>query len=159
MLRTIKWCELTRAFDRVLPTERQHVPAMTAPVRRHVGVGREAVRDSVVDLLLVSFLRLVSLISMARESTHPICIRLGDTLGDHLGIALLVTCISAIFALISLSGEKELLAESTHDGLVELALDELMAVHLENIALSLPYGTLTTERFVRSAPTGDRVLD
>lgn len=48
-------CESTFcALDRVLATKWQHVTTVTTPVGRHVGVGLEAVWNTVVDFLLVS---------------------------------------------------------------------------------------------------------
>lgn len=72
----------------------------------------------------------------SQERAHSFCIRLGNALGDDLGIALLVAGISAIFALVSTPLEKELVAEGAEDDLVELTLNELVAVHLVDFSLS-----------------------
>ena len=56
-----------------------------------------------------------------------------------------MTCVSAIFALISDRVKQEFVAESTEDDLVELALDELVAVHLVHLVLAFANGTLTAE--------------
>ena len=118
---------------------------MAAPIRRHVRVRREAMWDSVIDFLLVSFLFVsISLGRYSQMQTHAIGIRLGDTLRDHFRITFLVTGVSTIFALVSFAREEELLTQSTHDRLVELALDKLMTVHLEYIALSFSNGSLST---------------
>ena len=52
---TSKQLKPTRALDRVLTTKGKHVATVAAPIGTHVGVGREAMRDAVVDLLLVAF--------------------------------------------------------------------------------------------------------
>lgn len=91
--------------------------------------------------------------------THAVGIRLGNALGDDLGVALFVTGITTVLALVPFSSKEELLTKSTHDGLVELALNKLMTVHFIDIALSLSDGTLSTERLVWSSPASDRVLD
>ena len=46
-----------RTFSSILPAERQHISTMTTPVCSQVCERFETVRDSVVDLLLVSVLR------------------------------------------------------------------------------------------------------
>jgi hypothetical protein len=54
-------CDRTfRTFDRVLSTERQHVTTVATPVGRQIGVGAKSMWDSVVDLLLVSFLDMLA---------------------------------------------------------------------------------------------------
>jgi hypothetical protein len=67
--------------------------------------------------------------------------------------------VPTVLALVTLSGEEELLAKSAHDGLVELPLDEFVAVHFEHVALALSDGTLATKSFVRSTTASHRVLD
>lgn len=47
---------LTAAFLSVLPTERQHITAMTTPISSHIGHCLEAMRNSVINFILVSFL-------------------------------------------------------------------------------------------------------
>ena len=91
--------------------------------------------------------------------THAVGSSLGNTLGDHLGITFLVTGISTIFTLISFTGKEEFLTQGTHDGLVKLSLNELMAVHLVDIALSLSNSTLSTQSFVWTSATSGRILD
>ncbi len=56
-----------------------------------------------------------------------------------------MTSVTAILTLVAFASEQELLAESTQDWLVELPLNELVAIHLEDIALALSNGTLTAE--------------
>ena len=70
-----------------------------------------------------------------------------------------MTRVPAVLARVSFAGKEKFLAQCAHDGLVELFLDELMAVHLVHVALALAHGALTIERFVWPASTGDRVLD
>ena len=67
-----------------------------------------------------------------------------DTFRDHLGVAFLVAGISTILALITLASEEEFLAQSAHDWLVELLRDEFVSVHLEDVALALSNGALST---------------
>ena len=67
--------------------------------------------------------------------------RFADTFRDHLGVTLLVTCVSAVFALVPFASEEKLLTQGTHDRLVELPLDELVTVHLEHaflVSVALP---------------------
>lgn len=128
----------------VLTAERQHVAAVRTPVGGDVGVGLEAVRDTVVDLLLISL---------------PVGSGFGDTLGDDLGVAPLVTGVSTVLALVTFSGEKQFTTQSTHYGLVELALNELVAVHLMHVTLAFLDGTLTTESLIRATPSTGVVLD
>ena len=54
-------CDRTfRAFDRILSTERQHVTTVATPVGRQIGVGAESMWNSVIDLLFVSFLKVLA---------------------------------------------------------------------------------------------------
>ena len=53
--------------------------------------------------------------------------------------------VPTVFALIAGRIEQELVAERAEDDLVELPLDELVAVHLVNFALALTDSALTTE--------------
>jgi hypothetical protein len=54
-----------------------------------------------------------------------------------------VASVSTIFALVADSVEKEIAAESTFHQLIELLLDEFMAVHLMYVSLAHTKGTLT----------------
>ena len=56
-----------------------------------------------------------------------------------------MACVSTILALVSGSVEQELVAEGAQDDLVELALDEFVAVHLVHLVLALAHGTLTAK--------------
>lgn len=46
-----------RAFASILSSEREHVTTMTAPVRTNIGKRFEPMRNTVVDLLFVVFLK------------------------------------------------------------------------------------------------------
>ena len=56
-----------------------------------------------------------------------------------------MTCVATVLTLISYRVQEEIAAEGTQHELIELPLDELVAVHLVNIALAFPDGTLTPE--------------
>lgn len=56
-----------------------------------------------------------------------------------------MTGVSAVFALISQSVKKEVATEGTEHDLVELLLYEFVSIHLVNLALALPDGSLTTK--------------
>lgn len=72
-------------------------------------------------------------------------VRLGDTFRDNAFITLLVACIATILALIADSVEQEVATEGAQHELVELSLDELVAVHLMDITLALSDGSLTAK--------------
>lgn len=84
-----------------------------------------------------------------RRTTYP---RIGFryTLGNHLLVALLVTGVSAVLALITEGIEQELAAEGAENELVELLLNEFMSVHLVHLVLAFSNGTLTAKRFHRA---------
>lgn len=133
-----------RTLVGVLAAKWQHVATVRTPVRGDVGVGLEAVRNTVVDLLLVSL---------------PVGSGFGDTFGDDLGVTPLVTSVPTVLALVTFSGEKQFTTQSTHYGLVELALNELVSVHLMHVTLALLDGTLTTKSLVRATTGTGVVLD
>ena len=120
---------------------------MTAPTGTEIAERLESVRNSVIDLLLIALLDYGSVTNESRRrlKTHCIRVRLGNTLGDHLGIASLVTRISTIFALETFTGSQKFLAERTQDGLIELRLNEFMPVHLVHVTPALSHGTLSTK--------------
>jgi hypothetical protein len=70
-------------------------------------------RNTMVDLLLV--LLKIPMSSGSRQSTKVTytSVRLGDTLRYNLLVALLVTCIATIFALIPHGVQQEIAAEGT----------------------------------------------
>lgn len=53
--------------------------------------------------------------------------------------------VPAVVALVAVAGDEELVAERAEDDLEKLFLDELVAVHLVDLALALLDGTLSTE--------------
>jgi hypothetical protein len=59
-----------------------------------------------------------------------------------------VTGVTTVLALITFTGEQKLLAEGAQDWLIELTLNELVAVHLKDIALALSDSALTSETTV-----------
>ena len=69
-----------------------------------------------------------------------------------------MTSVPTVLARVSFPSEKELLAQGAHDGLVELLLDKLVAVHLVHVALAFSDGALTVEGFVWPASSCHRVL-
>lgn len=60
-------------------------------------------------------------------------------------MALLVTGISTIFALVTNGVEQEVTAESAQHDLVELLLNEFVAVHLVHFSLALSDSSLSSE--------------
>lgn len=72
-------------------------------------------------------------------------VRLGDTLGDNLLVAFLVTGIPTILALVSHSIDQEGIAERAQDELVELTLNELVSIHFVNFFFPLANRALTAE--------------
>jgi phosphatidylglycerophosphatase A len=103
---------------------------MAAPVGRHVGEWLEPVRNAVVDLLLVRI---------------RLSIALADTLGDNSRITLGVASVLAVLALHASRVLEELPTERTTHDVVELVLDELVAVHFVHLFLSLADGTLSSK--------------
>ena len=114
----------------VLAAKGQQVPAVTAPVGGEVGETFEAVRNPVVDLLLV-WIGLV--------------VRLTDTLGDNLGVAFAVAGVFAVRTLHPRRVFEEVSAQRTAHDVVELLSDELVALLLVDLLLLLPHGTLSIE--------------
>lgn len=103
---------------------------MAAPVRGHVREWLEPVGDAVVDLLLVRV---------------RLCIALADALGDNAGEALCMTGVLAVLALHPGRVFEELAAERAAHNVVELLLDELVAVHLVDVLLSLADSALSSQ--------------
>ena len=103
---------------------------MATPVGRDVGEALETVGNAVVDLLLVG----VGLV-----------VRLADTLGHDLGVALAMASVFAIRTLHARGVLEEFSTERTAHDVVELLCDELVALLLVNLFLLLTHGTLTIE--------------
>ncbi len=74
-----------------------------------------------------------------------LCIRLAYTLRDHTRIALRVASIFTVLALHARGILEEIAAQRTSHNVIELLLDELVAVHLVNFLLPLPNGALATK--------------
>lgn len=103
---------------------------MTAPVGAHIGEGFEAVRNAVVELGLVRI---------------RFCVGLGDALGDHLLVAFLVARVLAVGTLHASRILEEIAAEGAPHDVIELLLDELVAVLLVDFLLALTNGALAVE--------------
>jgi hypothetical protein len=103
---------------------------VTAPVGRDIGETFEAVRNPVIDLLLVRI---------------GLIVRLADTLGDNLGVAFAVAGVFAVRTLHSGRVFEEVSTQRTAHDVVELLSDELVALFLVDLLLLLPHGTLSIE--------------
>jgi hypothetical protein len=109
--------------------------------------------NTVLDLFFVTLLKYPFFNHQQSQSDEPtdrIGITLRDTLGDHLLVALLVTSVPTIFALVPGSIEQELAAISAKHNLVKLLWDEFMAIHLVNFT-SFSNGDLTRQTSVHGA--------
>ena len=69
-----------------------------------------------------------------------------------------MTRVTAVLALISHSVQQKLIAERAEDDLVELALDEFVAVHLVHLVLLLAHGALTAKTRI-DGPLAHVLLD
>ena len=81
---------------------------------------------------------------MIVSDTYAI-VGLRDTFRHDFLVTLLVTRVTAILTLISHSVQQELVAEGAENDLVELALNEFMAVHFMDFILALADSGLTGE--------------
>jgi hypothetical protein len=70
-----------------------------------------------------------------------------------------VTSVPAVLALIAKCVEKELVAKGAENNLVELLLDELVAVHLVHFALAFTDGALASETTRIERPLTNILLD
>ena len=109
---------------------------MAAPVGCHVRIRVEPVRDAVVDLLFVRI---------------GLSVALADTFCDHAGIALGVASVLAVLALHACRVLEEIPAKCAAHNVVELVLDEFVAVHFVNFLLALTNGTLSTKTEINGA--------
>ena len=116
---------------------------MTTPVGRDIRKSFPTMGDAVVDLLLVR----VGLV-----------IGLADALGNDLGIAPSVTQILAVGTLHTSSVLQQLTTEGTAHDVVELLINEFMALLLGNNLLLLPNGTLAIKSSIVHAAAA-RVFD
>lgn len=114
----------------IFASKGKQVTAVAAPVGGDVGEALETVRNAVVDLLLVG----VGLV-----------VRLADTLGDDLLVALAVAGILAVRTLHARSVLEELSAQRAAHDVVELLGNELVALLFVNLFLLLAHGTLAVE--------------
>ena len=110
---------------------------MATPIRAYIGERLEAMRYSMVELLLVGV---------------RLSIRLADAFGHHFRIAALVTCVFAIFALHACRILHKLTTKgATHDT-VKLLGDEFMAILLSNFLFALSNGAFTIETQIERPP-------
>jgi hypothetical protein len=109
---------------------------VTTPIGRDVGESLEAMRNTVIDLLLVGIRFVVGL---------------ADTLGDDLWIALSVTGIFTVGTLHAGSIFQENTTKCTAHDVVELLGDKLVTLLLVNLLLLLSDGTLTVETDIEGA--------
>ena len=86
---------------------------MATPICSHIRERLKSMRNPMIDLLLVGI---------------RFSIRLADTLGHDLGIALLMASILAIFALHASGVLEKISAQSTTHDVVELLYDEFVAI-------------------------------
>lgn len=103
---------------------------MATPISSHVSVRLKPVRNSVVKFFFVW----IYLIASTR-----------NTLGNNIGIALFVTCIFAIHALITPSVLEKIATVSAFHDIVELVLNKLVAMHFVDLFLLLSDCTLSSE--------------
>ena len=103
---------------------------MAAPVCAHIREFVEAMRNTMIDLLLVW-----------------ICLGVGlaDTLGDNTSITLCVASIFAILALHTRRVFEKISTESTTHDVVKLLRNKFVAVHLMNFLFSLTDSTFSVE--------------
>ena len=77
--------------------------------------------------------------------TYRFSIRFANTLCDDFAITFLVTCVFAIFALISRCVFEEFTTQSATHNLIELLHNEFMAIDLMDFFFALADCSLTTE--------------
>ncbi len=128
---------LTCAFLRRLPTKRQKVATVATPVRTHIREILEAMRDTVIELLLF---RVRFIICFA------------DTLRDHVWVAFLVAGVLAVGTLHTGRVFQEVSTQSASHDIVELLLDKLVAVHFMYFLLSLTDSSFTIKTQVNGSP-------
>lgn len=124
------------ASSGLAPTQREHVTTVATPVGTHVVESIEAVRNAVVDLLLVGI---------------GLGVRFADTLGDDLGKAVLVASVLAVRALHAGGVLEEIATVCAAHDVVEGLHGELVAVLLDDILLLLTNGAFTSKTDVEFA--------
>jgi hypothetical protein len=124
-------CKATLAtLFAVFPSQRQQVSTMATPICTDVRKGCPAMRNTMVNLGLVGV---------------GFGVGLCDALGDDFAVTSFVASEFAVGALHASSVFEQFSAKSTSHDVVELLLDELVAVLLMYLFLLLSDGTLTTE--------------
>jgi hypothetical protein len=103
---------------------------MTAPIGPHVRKVLEAMRNTVVELL---FLWICFVVCFA------------DTLCNHVSVAFPVASVFAVCALHTGRVFEEVSAQGTSHDVVELLLNEFVAVHFVYLLLSLTNSTFTVK--------------
>lgn len=116
------------AFPNILPAPRQDMTTVAAPFRTTIRNWLETVRDAMVEFVFI----------VDRIAT------LGDTLSHHLLVTFLVTQEAAVLTLIPSVTQKFPTKRTAHN-VVELFLNELMAVLLENLFLLLTDSAMTAQ--------------
>ena len=111
-------------------SEWKNITTVAAPVGSHIRKGLESVGDTVVELGLVWI---------------GFGVRLCDTLGDHLGVALLVAGVVAVGTLHARRVFEEIAAERAAHDVVELLLHKLVAILFDDLFLALTNSTLATK--------------
>jgi len=110
---------------------------VTAPIGAHVRERFEAMRNAMIELLFGGI---------------RVRVGLADTFRDHLGIAFLMACILAIFALHTSGIFEEVAAERASHDVVELLNHKLMAVQLVDLFFALANSTLAVEPNIERSP-------
>lgn len=119
-----------RTFLRIPPSQRQQITTMATPVGTNVREIVEAMRNAVVDLLLVG-VRLV--------------VRLADAFRDDFWIAFCVARVFAVSALHAGRVLEEIPTKRTPHNIVELLLDEFVTLLFVHFFLLLSDSALTIE--------------
>jgi hypothetical protein len=121
---------LTRASLCIFAPKGQQITTVATPVGGDVGEAFETMGNAMVDLFFVR----VGLV-----------VGLADTLGDNLGITLLVTGVLAIRTLHACGILEEFSTKRTAHNVVELLRNELVTLLFMDLFLLLTHGTLTVE--------------
>ncbi|KAH3677405.1 hypothetical protein OGATHE_000879 [Ogataea polymorpha] len=125
-----------RTLSNILSTPWKNIATMTTPFRASVCDLLKSMRNSVIELCFF---------------WRRICAGSGNALINNVLVALLMAQKSAIFTLESTVSE-EIATNCTAHDVVELLLDELVAVVLVNFLFSLTNGTMTSQATSKSVP-------
>ena len=126
----------TCAFSGILFAHREHVTTVAAPIGTKIGRGFEPMWDSVIQFFFLG----------VRFS-----IRFRDTFGDNLRVAFFMAGVFAILALITDTIFEKVSTKSTPHNIVELLLDEFMAVGFMDFLFLLPDSPLSVQADVKGA--------